>query len=115
MAKVVGIHEVELRPDVQAADFERFVLEEFIPAHQQLAGFEIALLKGDRGQRSGQYVIVGTNDSIERRDQLFPLNGEFSEEIQRVLAENAAMWEKLRTFVVAFPDPQFTDYVALGK
>jgi hypothetical protein len=112
MAKVYGLHALELKPGVDAQAFERFVLEEFLPL-TTVPGQVSSLLKGDRGDRAGHYLLLGEIESPQRRDELFPSTQELSDEIQQMIAKTSATWDKLNTFVVAFPDPHFTDYVAI--
>src|SRR4051812_23316702 len=113
MAKVYGLHALELKPGVNAQEFERFFIEEFIP-RTTVPGQVGSLLKGDRGERDGGYLLLTEIESSQRRDQLFPLNQGLSDEVQRMMQEASATWDKLNSFVVAFPDPQFTDYVVVG-
>jgi hypothetical protein len=114
MAKVYGLHTIQLKPGVDAAEFERFCIEEALPAYNRIPGNVSHLIKGDRGEQVGQYLVLHEVESVERRDALFP-GGELSEEVQRLIAETAAVWEKLDTFVVASSQPHFTDYVEVGK
>ena len=48
MAKLFGMHTIELHPGVKPEDFERFVVEEVNPG-PHLPGVVSHLLKGDRG------------------------------------------------------------------
>jgi hypothetical protein len=111
MAKVIGIHEVELRPGAQAADLERFITEEFIPASQRVPGMQVSLLKADRGERVGKYVMLMEIESVETRDRYFPSSGEPSEAFQRAMPTAGALMEKLG----ALGSSTFTDYVVVGK
>jgi hypothetical protein len=114
MAKVYGPHALELKPGVDAQEFERFFIEEFIP-HITYPGQVASLLRGDRGERNGRYLLLTEIESPQRRDQLFPLNQGVSDEVQRKMQEASTTWDKLNSFVVAFPDPQFTDYVVVER
>ena len=49
MAKVFGIHEIELRPDVTADAFEQFARDVLTSTG---GGCTIRILKGDRGARA---------------------------------------------------------------
>ena len=40
-----------------------------------LSGMTMRLLKGDRGDREGKYLVMFEFDSVERRNQLFPEAG----------------------------------------
>ena len=113
MSKVFGMHMVALRPGVKAEDFEKFVTEEMysLPSPE---GIESYLLKGDRGDREGKYLVVSEFESVEVRDRYYPSPGEMSEEVQRLFAPYAAVWEKWETFATPV-DVIYTDYVVVGK
>jgi hypothetical protein len=115
MPRVFGIHEIELRPGVKGEDFERFVVEEALPA-QPLPGVQTHVLKGDRGDREGKYLVMFEFESVEHRDRLFPTPGQMSEEAQRLLEQGRAMWDKWDT-LAAGPSAtsDSTDYVKLGQ
>jgi hypothetical protein len=109
MAKVVGIHTLELRPGVTEADFERFMLEERrkIP---DLPGEKSYFVKGDRGEHVGKYLWIIEIESVETRDRLYP-GGELSEEARRSYETNKAVFEKGESLAAR----TFTDYVVLGE
>jgi hypothetical protein len=67
MAKIVGIHEIELLPGVNEVDFERFVTEEFIPTvSSTFEGWNQHLAKADRGARAGKYALIIELDTAAR-------------------------------------------------
>ena len=116
MAKVYGIHEIELRPGTQPEEFERFMIEEFIPGSQPL-GHKTTLLKGDRGVHAGKYGILVEFDSVEQRDQTFPAPARSVTEVQQELpapiAALLAQWSNLAT---GLGDPTaYTDYVVVER
>ena len=54
MAEFRAIHTVDLKPDVDREEFEKFMLIEFIPATVKLPGcLDVQLLKGYSGGRPG--------------------------------------------------------------
>ena len=57
MSKVFGMHMIALKPGAKAADFEKFVTKEIYP-RPSLAGLKTYLLKGDRGDREGKYLML---------------------------------------------------------
>ena len=105
MAKLFGLHEIELRSDVKAEDFEQFVIEE-VNLSQLLPGVATTVLKGDRGEREGRYLLMMEFESTESRDRLFPTPGQPSEEAQRHLQSTRAITERWATFG---PVPGTTD------
>ena len=119
MAKVLGLHALELKPGVNEQEFEVFVTGKVAPLYQQVPGQVAYLMKGDRGQRAGKYLFVVELESPEVRDRIYPAKGEswgLAEEFERVLEGTAPIWEKLATFVVEWADPRnFTDYAMVSK
>ena len=118
MSRVLGIHMITLRPGVKAEDFERFVTEEvyLLPWFE---GWGFYLLKGDRGDREGKYVVMWEIESVEARDRYAPTPDQYSEEFDRFMEPHAAEFEKVfekwATFASPLPSPIYTDYVVVGK
>ena len=73
MAKVYGIQEIELRPDVTEAEFERYFREEIGTIERVFPGFKMCLAKSDRGARNGKYAIVIEIESVEARNRMNPM------------------------------------------
>jgi hypothetical protein len=114
IAKLFGVHEIELLPGVSEADFERFVNAEFLPL-SGMEGWTGYLAKGDRGERAGKYAVILEIESAAARDRYSPGTNEFSEEAQRALASLSAAMEKWVTFSQTVPGQNtvFTDYVVV--
>lgn len=114
MAKVSEMHTFELKPLVDEKTFEEFVLKELCPIYRRVPGQAAQLLKGDRGERAGKYLILVEVESVERRDQIYPPGAEdgYPEEIQALLGNVEAVWDRFFTFVE--PDTSYTSYVMLG-
>ncbi|MGD8464145.1 MAG: hypothetical protein PVI09_09790 [Anaerolineae bacterium] len=113
MSKVFGMHMIALKPGVKAEDFERFVTEEVYPLPSP-EGSESYLLRGDRGDREGKYLVMYEFESVEARDRFFPSPGEMSKEAQQVFEPWAAAMEKWATLATPM-DSIYTDYVSVGK
>jgi len=113
MSKVFGMHMIALRPGVKAEDFEKFVTEEVYPLLSR-AGLEVYLLKGDRGDREGKYLVMWEFESVEARDRLSPSPGQMSEEAQQLFEPFAPVFEKWETFATPL-DTICTDYVVVGE
>jgi len=75
MPEEVLIEPVMLRPGVSEADFERFVTEQYY-AMSRLSGEEGFLLKGDRGDRAGKYMLLIAYDRVEVRNRRSTSGGE---------------------------------------
>jgi hypothetical protein len=114
MAKVFGIHEIELRSGVTAEEFEQFYREEASQA-ATLEGWKGYLLKGDRGEREGKYVFLVEIESIEARDRYSPMPDETSEEAKRIVESSADVWEKWsRLATTPRQDTMYTDYIVVS-
>ncbi len=113
MAKVFGMHLIELNSGVKAEDFEKFVLEEMIPI-PNFEGWKYSLLKGDRGEREGKYLWLIEIESVEARDRVFPSSGEQSKEAQQFFEAQAAVFEKWASFATPL-DTIATDYLVVGE
>ena len=114
MAKVFGIHQIELKADANAAEFEQFVRDEYnaLPSYP---GWQVFIVKGDRGDNVGKYLYIFEIESVETRDRDVPGDGTFSPELQQWLAATAALDEKLNSFLVkgVGVETPFTDYVVV--
>ena len=102
MPKVFALHEMELQPGVQPEEYERFFAEEIAPM-PELPGWKTRLLKGERGARTGKYLVLFEIESLEARDRYFPSPGEESKEFTRFFEQHpeaAALekWQKLGPF-----------------
>lgn len=107
MAKVIGIHTLELKPGVSEAAFEQFIRQESLSA---LPGVKISYYKGDRGERAGKYRMIFEVESVERRDQLFSATDVMGEEVQQWATKNEAIWQRQETL---WERSAFTDCVAI--
>jgi hypothetical protein len=115
MAKVFGMHKVELKPGVNGMEFEDFICNEVIPIYNKVPGQIVHLMKGDAGERNGKYLVLIEIDSPERRDQIYPPpEGSFAEDVQQLLGDVSHIWDKLISLVEEFPDSTVTDYVMVS-
>ena len=115
MAKVLGMHRVELKPGVDEREFEEFIRNEVSPFYNRVPGQTVHLLKGDQGERDGKYLVLIEIDSPERRDEIYPPpDGRYSEEIQQLLGDVGDIWDRLTSMVEEFPDATFTGYVMVS-
>jgi hypothetical protein len=110
MAKVFGIHEIELLPGVTTEEFEQF-LADAITKWPRVEGFTTSFAKGDRGTHAGKYILVFEAESIEARDRAFPSPDTLSEEVQRSAESAAEMFAKMDSLCSS----TFTDYVVIAK
>jgi len=112
MAKVYSVQEIELRPEVDPAEFERMFEAEVAPS-PTLPGLKASLLKGNRGARDGKFLVLLEIEDEETRDRYFPGPGERSEEFRRFMEQHpdtAAAWAKVYSSRL---EPVITDYVVV--
>ena len=106
-AKVLGIHEIRLKPGVSAEEWEQAALA---GSGFGLPGVKTYLARGIQGARAGQYVVVFEIESEERLKQLWP------EEGMPHSTENPQGEQQAREIVDRFlADYPHTDYVVLKK
>lgn len=114
MAKVLEIHTFDLKPGTDEKTFEEFVMQDIFPIYRKVPGQTVHLLKGDRGERAGKYLMLVEVESVERRDQIYPPEGRdgYAEEIQALVGDVDATWDRFFNFVE--PDTAYTSYVMLS-
>ena len=114
MAGLLGVHEVELRPGADSAEFERVAAE--IASLPMFDGWRFRLLKGERGVRTSKYLLVFEIVSPEARDRYYPAEGQASEESGRFDEQNpeaANAWERLHALMT--DSDVATDYVVIAE
>lgn len=112
MAKVYGIHEIELRPGADPAALEQlFAAGASLPSPE---GWTFYLLKGERGERKGKYLVMVEIESLAARDRYQPDSGPTAEAqaLDAHAADVWARWQQLAT-VPDGQDDVFTDYVVI--
>lgn len=115
--RVLGIHNLVLKPDVAPADFERFVAEEWTPPFADVyPGVDLQVLKGERGNAPGTYLLVFEIDSIKARDHYFPAPGRQSDVAQALDTDCGERCDRVeRRFDELARVIGYTDYYALVK
>jgi hypothetical protein len=115
MPKVFGLHEIELPQGLTAEEYEQHFGKE-LAAFPTYEGWKIHLLKGDRGERAGRFLLLFEIESVEARDRYYPRPGEGSEEAGRFWEQHpeaAAVLEKYAGFL---SEPHnATDYVVVSS
>ncbi len=114
MAKVFGIHHLELKDDANAAEFERMVSDE-LNALPRPPGWQFSIVKGERGENIGKYVLIFEIESLEVRNRDSPGDA-YAPEFQKWLDRNAPTFDKLSSYLTTpLASGVFTDYVTVGK
>lgn len=113
MAKVLGVHEIELDADKDPAEFER--LASAVTAEAAPEGLAFRVFKADRGPRNGRYMILIEIDSVEVRDRIFPIENEDSTEVLAFFDAHPTVgeaWNRLASYVPSMGVG--TDYVEIA-
>jgi len=104
MAKFRAIHTVDLKPDADRKEFEKFMLSEFIPETLKLPGcLEVQLLRGYKGEKPGvataksDYAWISLWESVEANNRVWTKGGKHHtpENIEKMMA-------KLYTFAATY-------------
>ncbi len=117
MGKVYSMHLVALRPGVTQEEFEQFVRRE-VHNMKTYEGWQLSILKGDRGERKDRYLVMLEIESIAARNRFFPSNWAFSPDSARFHAQHPevreilAKWKALATPFWEGID-LYTDYVVV--
>ncbi len=117
MSKVWGMHMVTLRPGIKAEDFEKFMMTDVakLPMYD---GWKVRLLKGERGERKGEYMVLIEIDSLEARNRFSPEPDKASpeaDEFDKSHPEGNQVFEKWATLAtVPGQATMYTDYVEVG-
>jgi hypothetical protein len=73
---VLSVREFELRSGVKPEEFETYVRQELTHAlSESKTGAHFRVLKGDRGDRKGGYILIWEFESIAARNEFFPREG----------------------------------------
>ena len=127
MAKLYGAHTIVLKPGVSADEFERFVRAEW--RAPELPGIAVSILKADRGERAGAFLMLWEFADTAVRDRYWPPGGDDgpSEEWQRVrrrafgTPEQRRVMERLNALTAGIDDLDgvpfgpYTDWVVVGS
>jgi len=110
MPKVFGIREIELRPDADPNEYERFCREEVMP-HMAMEGWKISLVRGDRGSRNGKFAWLFEIENTDARDRYFPEREQPSDEMASWLQQHPESVAALLpgTFVESEDDTDYLD------
>ena len=114
MPRVFALHEVELPPGVTPDEYEKLFGKE-LASLPEFQGWKTHLLKGDRGERAGKFLILFDVESVEARDRYYPRPEEESEEVRQFAEQHpeaTAVWEKYGAFLSK--PHSWTDYVVIG-
>jgi quinol monooxygenase YgiN len=104
MAKATVIMRAELKTGVDRQEFENFQTNELAPQWEKAPGLlKASLLRCEKGEKKGSYLVINTYESMEKYDQAWPSWGEAGPSIQKWIATHQALWDKAFSFVDLYP------------
>ena len=112
---VIAIRFLELEPDIDTAEFEKFALEEFNPEFDRtIPGLKEYIAKSDRGIDIGSYSLLMVFDSQIVRNTMIP-NKRTSDWYSKIMEEKNlwSVWNKLGTYVTDGSLSNYNDFVEL--
>jgi hypothetical protein len=108
---VYAMRELTLKPDADVAEFERFIREVYAPTvAAQVPGMRAYVIKGDRGEKKGRYILFWEISSAGVRDLYFPPGEEQASPALQQFLKTLPRWEMDRWVQTRGPH---TDYVVI--
>jgi hypothetical protein len=100
-----------LKPEVKTDRFEKFMVEEYIPAFEKnFTGVQMILAKGNRGVKKDSYCVLLLFKSIEERNQWWPSDGISSDKAKAAAAQMKVQDDRLNMMINW---ESFTDWIVL--
>jgi hypothetical protein len=112
---VISVREFELRSGVKPEEFENYARQELTRALSQAkTGTRFRILKGDRGDRKGGYLLIWEFESVAARNEFFPKEGGgASPACQQAWKRIKLAMEKFSIYVKE--KRSYTDYVTVAE
>jgi hypothetical protein len=108
---VVANWNFTLKPGVAADRFEKFMIEQYIPAFEKsYEGVRMTLLKGERGVKKDGYCILLHFKSMSVRNEWWPQEGIASDKVKKALEEMKTVEDRMNTMI---DWASFTDWIVL--
>lgn len=115
--RVVGIHNLALKPGVTPEQFEEFITSN-IDRIEDYPGWKFHLLKGQGGNRLDQYAVMLIIESLDSLNAFHPDMDVSTDKALQFVAEHPdteQMYDEWRTLASFSGAPQiYTDYVAIA-
>ncbi len=111
--RVLGIHHVTLKPAIDVKAFEACIAKQNAAFKDVLPGLQLYIMKGDRGEQAGQYIVVYELDSTARRAEYWPaVGGGPSPKAQEALSKVPDM--KCGDYMDGNAPDRYTDFVVIS-
>lgn len=115
--EVISHREIVLKPEIDPAEFEKWVVEYFNPALEGLIpGIRAYVAKADRGVRNGKYAYIVLYDSYNTRQAYQPEMGKLTEYFSKIFFEpNKYLHDELFQYIEmsSWTEFTFSDWVVL--
>jgi len=111
---IVAVHEwkIALKNNTSQYQFEKFILQEYIPAFEKnCPELQVFLMKGDRGKNAGEYALMIHFNTLESRNDVFPTPGHQSEKYKDAFERLKPIFDKFNE-MAAF-ETFYTDWMVL--
>ena len=112
--EIYSIHEVELQPGVDPAEFETFFNSTIAPIYNRMEGQRVILAKADRGLRTAQYSAILAFDSVTTRDRIYA-QGDVEINEEHDIWGPKEIWDKLARMTKTNLGERYSDYVMIPK
>ena len=106
MARYRAIHTAELRPDMDATEFEQFMTDEFLAETKKLPGcLDAQLLRGYKGSLPGvayskvDYAWISLWESVEANNQVWEESGKHHTP-EPIMRANATLHHYVATYTL---------------
>lgn len=117
MSKILGIHTLELKPNVTAEKLEQFAKDRLPGYVFETPGYSVRMYKGVKGNRADKYTLIFHMEGEEARKRFFFSDEEreaFYKQNAGKYPDNPKIPETLRTLVDGFMS-NFTDYDCIAS
>jgi hypothetical protein len=113
MARIVAVHELDLKPGVDRAEFEWVVREATVGLEREMPGLQQRLfLRGYKAARKGEYAMLWVFESRDALEAMFGTEDDPKPGPEAFVRYEAAIGPYL---AAARPDLiRFTDYEEIG-
>ncbi|MDH5599196.1 MAG: hypothetical protein OEY34_08725 [Cyclobacteriaceae bacterium] len=111
LGEVIAMRFFEI-PEKKQKKFEEFTKQIHDAFQKNVEGYYIYIGKGDRGERTGKYVMITAIDTYDRRNAYFPETEVLSEQYNEALKKVDDIISTMNSFL-GEQDMEFTDYLVI--
>jgi hypothetical protein len=114
LGEIIAVRFFNVDADKQT-EFETFIEDVFHPSYQEnIEGYYNYVLKGDRGDKKGIYMLLTVFDTADRRNEYYPVPLDpASESFMSQYEKVSHIDDQFRTFLPENIDFDYTDYIVV--